>query len=599
MGHQNLCLLFQDRVAKYQDKTFIIRKQGGRWKDDSWNQVAQEVQKNSLGLISLGLKKGERVAILSETRAEWLFIYLAILASGGVLAPIYHTNSPDQCNYVIKDSGARFAFVEDQEQLDKLLEFWEHMTGLEKIIVFEKFKPTDDNRIMSLQAFTDKGIEWQLGKDASIYWERLKSIQPGELSALVYTSGTTGRPKGTMITHQNLLASADFLNTALPTSDKDRGLAFLPMAHVAEMLLFWVRVLAGQQYAYAEDVFSLPRDIVEVEPTFFMSTPRFFEKYYNQIWGTIEEAPWFRRAVINISLRIGRQVKEYRQKNIVAPWYLKLLYGLAYLVTFRKIRKMFGGRIKTFLSAGAPIADKIVHFFADIGLSIYEAYGLTETAASGSYNTREEYRFGSVGKPLGGIDVKINPDGEILIKSPGNCMGYYNQPEKTAGLFEDGFLRTGDVGYFDGDGFLFITDRKKDIFINTSGKNITPSYIENLMKTSRYISQIMVYGDQKPYITALITLDETETIKYARDRNIVYTGFADLTRKAEIIALVDQEIKTRNKELSHPEQIRRFSILEEELRQDDEEVTPTMKVKRQIMEKKYRDKIARMYSQQS
>jgi len=599
MGHQNLSLLFQDRVATYKDKTFIIRKQGGRWNDVSWNQVSQEVKKNSLGLISLGLKKRERVAILSETRAEWLFAYLAILASCGVLAPIYHTNSPDQCHYVINDSGARFAFVEDQEQLDKFLEFWEHMPSLEKIIVFEKYEPADDNRIMSLQALTDLGVEWEQSKDASIYWERLKAVQADDLSALVYTSGTTGRPKGTIITHQNLLASADFLNTALPTNGKDRGLAFLPMAHVAEMLLFWVRVLAGQQYAYAEDVFSLPRDIVEVEPTFFMSTPRFFEKYYNQIWGTIEEAPWFRRAVIDLSLKIGNRVKECRQMKSAIPWYLNLLSGLAYLVTFRKIRKMFGGRIKTFLSAGAPIADKIVHFFASIGLPIYVAYGLTETAASGSYNTREAYRFGSVGKPVKGIKVKINADGEILIKSPGNCVGYYNQPEKTAGLFEDGFLRTGDVGYFDEDGFLFITDRKKDIFINTSGKNITPSYIENLMKTSRYISQIMVYGDQQPYITALVTLDEVETVKYARDSGVVYTGFADLTHKAEIIALIDQEIKTRNKELSHPEQIRRFSILEKELRQDDEEVTPTMKVKRQIMEKRYRDKIASMYSQQS
>jgi long-chain acyl-CoA synthetase len=330
-----------------------------------------------------------------------------------------------------------------------------------------------------------------------------------------------------------------------------------------------------------------------------MSTPRFFEKYYNQIWGIIEEAPWFRRVVIDLSLKIGNRVKEYKQMKAAIPWHLKLLYGLAYLVTFRKIRKMFGGRIKTFLSAGAPIADKIVHFFASLGLPIYEAYGLTETTASGSYNTRAVYRFGSVGKPIDGIEIKIDKDGEILIKSPGNCAGYHNQPAKTAAVFEDGFLRTGDVGYFDEDGFLFITDRKKDIFINTSGKNITPSYIENLMKTSRYISQIMVYGDQQPYITAIVTLDEAETIKYARDKGIVYTSFADLTQKAEIIALLDEEIKTRNKELSHPEQIRRFRILEEELRQDDEEVTPTMKVKRQILEKRYKDKIETMYSRQS
>jgi long-chain acyl-CoA synthetase len=599
MRHQNLNSLFQDRVATYNDKTFIIRKEGGRWKDVSWSYVSNEVKKNTLGLISLGLKEGERVAILSETRVEFLFAYLAILASGGVLAPIYHTNSPDQCHYVINDSGARFAFVEDQEQLDKFLECWEHMPGLEKIIVFEKYKPAEDSRLMSLRTLTERGVEWEQRKDTSIYWERLKAVQPDDLSALVYTSGTTGRPKGTMITHQNLLSAADFLNKALPTGPKDRGLAFLPMAHVAELLLFWVRVWAGQHYAYAEDVFSLPRDIVEVEPTFFMSTPRFFEKYYNQIWGIIEEAPWFRRVVIDLSLKIGNRVKEYKQMKAAIPWHLKLLYGLAYLVTFRKIRKMFGGRIKTFLSAGAPIADKIVHFFASLGLPIYEAYGLTETTASGSYNTRAVYRFGSVGKPIDGIEIKIDKDGEILIKSPGNCAGYHNQPAKTAAVFEDGFLRTGDVGYFDEDGFLFITDRKKDIFINTSGKNITPSYIENLMKTSRYISQIMVYGDQQPYITAIVTLDEAETIKYARDKGIVYTSFADLTQKAEIIALLDEEIKTRNKELSHPEQIRRFRILEEELRQDDEEVTPTMKVKRQILEKRYKDKIETMYSRQS
>ena len=599
MAHRSLNLLFQDRVKIHGEKTFIIRKEGGRWKDVSWNQVAANVKTTSLGLISLGLESGDRVAILSETRAEWLFAYLAILASGGILAPIYHTNSPDQCRYVINDSGSRFAFAEDQQQLDKFLAGWQDMPGLEKIIVFENYKLENDSRVMGWDALNALGKKENQAKCDSIYTQRLEAVQPSDLSALVYTSGTTGRPKGTMLTHQNLLASSNFLNAALPTSIKDRGLAFLPMAHIAEILLFWVRVRAGQHFAYAEDVFSLPRDIIEVEPTFFMSTPRYFEKYYNQIWGIIEEAPWLRRTIIDICLKIGSKVKESRQLNARVPKYLSMLGWLAYLVTFRKIRKMFGGRIRTFLSAGAPIADKIVHFFAAVGLPIYEAYGLTETAASGSYNTRQEYRFGSVGKPPKGIKIKIDADGEILIKSPGNCSGYYNQPEKSATLFENGYLKTGDVGFIDEDGFLFITDRKKDIFINTSGKNITPSYIENLMKTSRYISQIMIYGDRRPYTTALVTLDETETIKYARDRGIVYTGFADLTRKPEIITLIRHEISARNRELSHPEQIKKFTILEEELRQDDEEVTPTMKVKRQIMEKRYKHEIEAMYAERT
>ena len=597
MAYRNLNLLFQDRAKINGEKTFIICKKGGRWKDVSWNQVAVNVKTTSLGLISLGLECGDRVAILSETRVEWLFAYLAILATGGIVAPIYHTNSPDQCRYVINDSGSRFAFTEDQEQLDKFLAGWQDMPGLEKIIVFENYKLENDYRVMGWDALHELGKQKNQAERDSIYTERLEAVQPSDLSALVYTSGTTGRPKGTMLTHQNLLASSNFLNAALPTGTKDRGLAFLPMAHIAEILLFWVRVRAGQQFAYAEDVFSLSRDIIEVEPTFFMSTPRFFEKYYNQIWGIIEEAPWLRRTIIDICLKIGSKVKELRQLNAPVPKYLSMLGWLAYLVTFRKIRKMFGGRIRTFLSAGAPIADKIVHFFADVGLPIYEAYGLTETAASGSYNTRQKYRFGSVGKPPKGINIKIDADGEILIKSPGNCSGYYNQPEKSAMLFQGGYLKTGDVGFFDEDGFLFITDRKKDIFINTSGKNITPAYIENLMKTSRYISQIMIYGDRRPYITALVTLDETEAIKYARNRGIVYTGFADLTRKPEIITLIGHEISARNRELSHPEQIKKFTILEEELRQDDEEVTPTMKVKRQIMEKRYKHAIEAMYTE--
>ena len=595
----NLNMLFQNRVRRYGNRVFVIRKEEGRWKDLSWNEVSENVKRISLGLISLGLQKGDRVAILSETRAEWLFSYLGILASAGVLAPIYHTNSPDQCRYVINDSGSRFVFAEDQEQADKILAHWEDMPTLEKMIVFERYKLSDDLRLMPFKKLRALGLEWEKTRGDREYDERSNGVRPGELSALVYTSGTTGRPKGAMITHQNLLASAEILHEVLPTTEKDRGLAFLPMAHVAEMLLFWVRVFAGQHFAYAEDVFTLPRDIIEVEPTFFMSTPRFFERYYNQIWGLIEDAPWLRKLVIDLSLQIGSRVRDHKEKKTRIPFTLTVLYWLSYCVTFRKIRKMFGGRIKTFLSAGAPIASKIVHFFAAVGLPIYEAYGLTETTASGTYNNPQAYRFGSVGRPGRGIQVKLDEDGEILIKSPSNCLGYHNQPEKTAELFHNGWLRTGDVGYFDQEGFLFITDRKKDIIINSSGKNITPSYIENLIKTSRYISQIVVYGDGLPYVSALITLDETETVKYARDKRIVYTGFADLTQKPEIAELIDQEIKARNKELSHPEQIRRFTILEEELRQDDEEVTPTMKVKRQILAERYGDKIKMMYRKKS
>jgi len=350
----------------------------------------------------------------------------------------------------------------------------------------------------------------------------------------------------------------------------------------------------GCHITYAEDITTVYTDILDVKPTYIWTTPRFFEKYYNRIAGIIEDAPWFRRVMIDFFLDVGWRYFTLKQKKERVPLYLKFLRMIGWLVLYRKIQDDLGGRIRFFLSAGAPIAEKIVKFMTSVGMPIYEGFGMTETITVAMAEIGD-FRMGSVGKAYPETELKIAPDGELLIKSPGNCLGYWDKPEQTAELIRGEWLHTGDTGHIDEDGYLYIVDRKKDIMITSSGKNIAPGYLENLLKTSRYVSQAMVFGEGRKYVSALVTLDEDEVVKYARDNGIVYTGFADLTKKKEIIALLQKEIDERNKELARIERIKRFAILEEDFLQDEGEITPTMKIRRKIVFEKYNEIIDALY----
>ena len=368
------------------------------------------------------------------------------------------------------------------------------------------------------------------------------------------------------------------------------------MSHIIgllESLLY--RIYYGCQIAYAEDITTVYMDILDVEPNYIWTTPRFFEKYYNKIVGVIEDSPWFRHVIIDFFLDIGWRYFTLKQKKEKVPLYLKSLRMIGWLILYRKIQDDFGGRIRFFLSAGAPIADKIVKFMTSVGMPIYEGYGMTETITV-AMEKIGDFRMGSVGKAYPETEMKIAPDGEIIVKSPGNCQGYWDKPEQTAELIRGEWLHTGDMGRIDEDGYLYIVDRKKDIMITSSGKNVAPGHLENLLKTSRYVSQAMVFGEGKKYVSAIITLDEDEVVKYARDNGIVYTGFADLTGKKEIIDLLQREVDEKNKELARVERIKRFALLEEDFLQDEGEITPTMKVKRKIVAEKYKDMIAKMYA---
>ncbi|MBW1901987.1 MAG: long-chain fatty acid--CoA ligase [Deltaproteobacteria bacterium] len=587
--------MFFDRVKRYGDRPVLTYKHEGRWKDLTWNETAELVQDVALGLMELKFEQGDMACILSETRVEWVYCYLGLASVGGICAGIYATNSPGQVQYILNDSRATLLFAEDQEQVDKILEIWGALPHLCKVIVFGRFSPKNDTRFMSLEELTGLGKKKRMDSGLQDLEERMHHIKQDDVVNIIYTSGTTGEPKGVVLAHFSFLYACVVWNDRMPISENDMGLASLPMSHVIGVLesLIW-RLYYGCHICFAEDMTTVFVDILDVRPTYIFTTPRFYEKYYNRIVGMIEDAPWFRRVIIDFFLDIGFKCSLLEQRKERIPLYLKFLRMVGWLIFYRKIQDDFGGKIRFFLSVGAPIAEKIVKFMTSAGMPIYEGFGMTETVTVG-LPALDDFRIGTVGKAFSETELKIAHDGELLIKTPGNCLGYWGKREETAELFKDGWLCSGDLAQIDENGYLSIIDRKKDIMINSSGKNIAPGHIENLLKTSRYISQAMVFGEGKKYVSALVTLDEDEVVRYARDNNVVYTGFAELTRKKKIIDLLQSEINIKNKDVARVERVKRFAILEEDFLQDEGEITATMKIRRKIVGEKYRDLIDRMY----
>jgi long-chain acyl-CoA synthetase len=595
---QTLPKVFVDRVKEKGDAPFLFYKHEGKWNSVSWNEVGEKVKYMSLGLMSLGVKKGDRIAPISETRPEMAYCCLAIATSGAIYAPIYHTNSPKECVHVIKDSGAKIAFAQNQAQLDKLKVAWRDCPHLERVIVFKMADPEEDPRIMTLDQLIELGKEEFKKSGDHAYYERVLSVRPEDVTAIMYTSGTTGPPKGVMDTNAGIIRNLIETTKFFPVSKKSKGIGFLPMAHAIEMRNgHWYHVFYGFPHAYAESMQTLYDDVRETEPTFLFTTPRFYEKHYNQLNSTIEASPRWKKNLIHWCLRIGAQYQDRKESPKRGINYILalLLNAIAYLIYFRKVRHTVGRKIEWSSSGGAPIPHKILHFFRACGLPIYEGYGLTESSGLIAINRPGAFKVGTIGKPMEGVELHFTEDHEILVKGWPRCAGYWNNPEATEELFRDGWLHTGDLGYLDEDGYLQITGRKKEILITSSGKNITPSNIQNLLKTSPYISEAVVLGEGETYLTALVTLDEEEITKYASENNISCNDFAGLTRHPAILELIDREIQIKNQDLARIEQIKKFTILEGQFRQERDELTPTMKVKRRVVEQRYKDKIAAMY----
>ena len=601
MTPQTLQQAFVENARKRFDKPFLFYKQEGKWRSVSWKEVSETVMYMSLALMSsLGVKKDDRLAPISETRPEMAYFCLATATSGAIFAPIYHTNSPKECTHVINDSGSRIAYAENQLQLDKLKVAWADCPFLERIIVRELEKPEEDPRVITLDQLIALGKEEFKKNGDKAYLERIASVKPEDVIAIVYTSGTTGAPKGVMLTGGGMIKHHTVLSKLFPMSEKSRGISVLPMAHQLELLDgHWRHVLYGFPQVYAESIRTLYDDVGEMKPTFFYTTPRFFEKIYNEMMAYIDASPPWKKRLIDWSLKVGARYQDVKygpHKGMAYLW-LKFLNTIAHAAFFNKAHATVGGKMEWSSTGSAPIPAKILLFFRACDFPIYEGFGLTESAGLVSMNRPGRVKVGTVGLPMEGSEIKIAKDGEILVKGWNRCAGYWRNPQATEELFEDGWLRTGDLGYLDEDGFLRINGRKKEVLITSTGKNITPSNIQVLLKTIPYVAEAVVFGEGKTYLAALITLDEENITQYAKEHNIVYRDIAELARHPAIRELIEKEIEVKNQELARIEQVKKFTILEDQFRQDRDEIGPTMKVKRKVVEQRYKDKIDAMYAE--
>lgn len=592
---KNIIEAFWNRLAWRKRKALLRFRGNGYWEDISWNLAAEKVRQIAAGLLHLGLKKGDRACILSRNRHEWFLADFGILAAGGVTVPIYPTLLAEDVAYIVKHSEAKFIFVENEEQKQKILAARKKLPKLQKTIIFEQHKLEEfvwqledlkDNGRRFLKQYADEAVE-----------AIARKISPADLATLVYTSGTTGPPKGSEITHENIFFVCQALEKVWPFQEGDVHLSYLPLAHVYERLggHFFV-MYAGGVIAYARSIDTILEDAQVVKPTVFLGVPRVYEKMAQRIQEKVKQGSALTRSLFEWATRVGDQAARFRQKKQGLPLPLRVQVELAEALVYRKLRELLGGKVKFLVSAAAPLSPEIQRFLQSLGFFLLEGYGLTESTAPATLNLPEAYKIGTVGKPLPGVKVKIARDGEILIKGKSIFKGYFKNKEASEEVLRRGWLHTGDVGEIDEDGFLKITDRKKDIIITAGGKNIAPQNIENRLKMHPLISQAVIIGDQRPYLTALITLDEQELHKLAAKKGWKEKNYASLAKHREVREELEKVVEEHNRHLARYETIKKFAILERDFSIESGELTPTLKVKRRVINEKFREIIDQMYA---
>lgn len=590
--------MFLKTVAKYGDRVAMRKKEYGLWHDISWNEYFRLTKYAGLALVSMGLEKGDCVSIIGDNCPEWVIANLATQCTGGIAVGVYATNAWQQVEYVITNSDSKFFFVENEEQLDKWLHFKDNAPFLKKVIVWdtEGLRHFEDPHVMTFEDLLEMGRK--VGQEnPMLFNERMDMVSLEDVSTLIYTSGTTGPPKGAMLTQRNLMWMGKAITRENPMDDTDEVLSFLPLCHIFEQLFSILgHITHGYVVNFIESPSTVTDNMIEVSPTVGYAVPRIWEKYLSAVYIRMSDATWFKRLVFAIALKIGKKRASLLMNFEPVPFSLKILYGLASLAVFRKLRERLGfDRMRIAYSGAAPISPDVLHFFQSIGVNLVEGYGQTEGTGVTCVSRVGRVKFGTVGPPLTGTEVRIAEDGEILVRSPSVFKGYYKNPESTAETIRDGWLYSGDVGEIDEDGYVKITDRKKDIIVTAGGKNITPQFIENKLKFSPYINDAVVIGDKRKFISALIMIDEDNVVKYAQDHKVQFSTYKDLTRSEEINGLIQEEVRKVNDTLSRVEQVKKFTILPKKLYEEDGEVTPTMKVKRKYVHEAFKDLIEAMY----
>lgn len=581
------------------DRPAIREKKFGIWQPTSWREWLEISKEIAYALHAIAFGPGDVASIIANAVPEWVHADMGILCAGGVSSGIYPTDASSQVEYLVNDSRTKVIFAEDEEQLDKVLACRARCPSLQKIIVFdmEGLSGFFDDMVMSLDEFRALGRNHMAGREA-LWQEMIDSRSASDLAVLVYTSGTTGPPKGAMhanrsVTHQMRHAS-DFI----PARENEDRLIFLPLCHVAERVGgYYISVALGSVMNFAESTETVPDNLREVQPTVFLAVPRIWEKFYSAITIALKDATPLQQWVYRRAIGIGYRMVDCRIEGKTPPLLLRIANAIAYRLVFRNIRRMIGlDRCRVAFTGAAPIAPELIRWYLALGIDIHEVYGQTENCGVATMMPAERIKLGSVGKAVSWGEVALSPDGEVLIRGDFLFMGYLNQPAKTAETIDHrGWLHTGDVGTIDNEGFVRITDRMKDIIITSGGKNITPSEIENQLKFSPYISDAVVIGDKRPYLTCLVMIDQENVEKFAQDHDIPFTNYASLCRATEIQDLIWREIEGVNTNFARVETIKRFYLIERQLTPEDEELTPTMKLKRGFVNKRYAAEIDAMY----
>ena len=590
--------IFWNAVNTRKNKTAMREKDLGIWQSISWREYGDKAKYVGLALNSLGLNKNDVVSIASEGIPEWLFTDLGVICVGGISSGVYTTDSSSQVEYLVNDSKTNFYFAENEEQLDKILEVRNNCPSLKKIIIYdlEGLHDFSDPQVISFSELIKLGES--IDKNNPDLFESLMAkVSPEDIAILVYTSGTTGPSKGAMISNKNIVYQINTGINIFKPQENDEQLSFLPLCHILERT---VSVMYPLQTAavinFAESIDTVPENIREVSPTGFIAVPRIWEKFYSSITITMKDATFIGKAFYKFAISVGSKRKDYILNGEPVPFTTQLLFGFCDQFVLKNIKKLLGlNNCRYALSGAAPISPELIDWYLSIGLDMREGWGMTETAGIGTAFYSREIKKGCVGRAIDGSEVQIAKDGEILFRGPGVFCGYLNKPEQTNETIIDGWLHTGDVGHLDNSGNLKITDRKKDIIITAGGKNISPSEIENELKFSAFISDAVVIGDKRKFLSCLIMIDEENVMKFAQDHDVPFSNFESLCKSKEIIDLIQLEVNQVNKKFANVEQVKKFTLIDVQLTAEDDELTPTMKLKRKFINQKYTNIIEAMY----
>lgn len=592
MVHKTIPNVFFTQAQKYGPRVFLRAKRNGHYQDFSWAKIQDDVLSCAAALRERGIKRNENIAILSESRPEWVIADLAILSIGAVTVPIYATSTPAEIQYILEHSKARCVFISTPEQAKKFSEVRKELPSVSLVVLSDSEGKTAGT--LSFAEFVDSGRKSSARESIK---QELNSIVPTDLASIIYTSGTTGPPKGVMLTHINFLSNCEACFAYIPIDSSGVTLSFLPLSHVFERMAgYYYAIWTGATICYAERMDTVPENLVEIAPTMCCSVPRFFEKMQGKILEQVSSAPPPRRNLFFWAKRVGETVAKLQREKKEVPPMLHIQHTLAALLVYKKIQKKLGGRLRFFISGGAPLSKELAEFFHAFGVLILEGYGLTETSPVISVNSPKAFKFGSVGKIIPDVEVKIAEDGEILVRGPNIMKGYYNHEAATREAIVDGWFLTGDIGRLDEDGFLFITDRKKDIIVTAGGKNVSPQNIERTLVSDPFITQVCVFGDRKPFLTALIVPNWEAVKTWAAEQGISGLSKEALARQPAVMELFRKRIDRQMAGFPPYSTLKYFSLMVSEFTQPSGELTPTLKLKRKVIAQKYAAEIEHMYA---